>query len=42
LYRRHYYFRCSIGEGRLYIITAYRPSPDRWEAGGSKRKGGKQ
>ena len=29
---------CSIGEGRLYIITAYRPSPEQWEAGGRKRK----
>ena len=29
---------CSIGEGRLYVITAYRPSPDRWETGGKKRK----
>jgi hypothetical protein len=28
---------CSIGEGRLYIITAYRPLPDQWEAGGKKR-----
>jgi hypothetical protein len=32
---------CSIGEGLLYIITAYRPSPERWEAGGRIRKGGK-
>jgi len=32
---------CSIGEGRLYIITAYRPSPDSWDAEGSIRKGGK-
>ena len=29
---------CSMGEGRLYIITAYRPSPEQWEAGGSRRK----
>ena len=29
---------CSIGDGRLYIITAYRPSPIKWEAGGRKRK----
>jgi hypothetical protein len=29
---------CSIGEGRLYIITAYRPSQERWENGGRKRK----
>ena len=32
---------CSIGEGNLYIITAYRPSPEKWDAGGSKRKEGK-
>ena len=32
---------CSVGEGRLYIITAYRPSPEQWEAGGSRRKGGR-
>jgi hypothetical protein len=29
---------CSIGEGRLYIITAYRPSPEQWEAEGRKRR----
>ena len=29
---------CSIGCGQLYIITAYRPSSERWEAGGRKRK----
>jgi hypothetical protein len=29
---------CSIGEGLLYIITAYRPSLEKWEAGGKKRK----
>ena len=29
---------CSLNEGRLYIITAYRPSPEQWEAGGRKRK----
>jgi hypothetical protein len=32
---------CSVGEGRLYIITAYRPSLEKWEADGSKRKGGR-
>jgi len=30
---------CSIGEGYLYIITAYRPSPEKWDADGKKRKG---
>jgi len=29
---------CSIGEEMLYIITAYRPSSDIWEAGGAKKK----
>ena len=29
---------CSIGEERLYIITAYRPTPERWEDEGRKRK----
>ena len=29
---------CSINEGLLYIITAYRPSPEQWEADGKKRK----
>jgi len=29
---------CSIGEGHLYIITAYRPSKELWENGGRKRK----
>jgi len=32
------YIVCSIGEGRLYIITAYRPSQEHWENGGRKRK----
>jgi len=32
---------CSIGEGHLYIITAYRPSQEQWEEGGRKRKGGR-
>ena len=31
---------CSIGSGRLYIITAYKPSNEKWENDGSKRKGG--
>jgi len=29
---------CSINDGYLYIITAYRPSSERWEPGGRKRK----
>ena len=29
---------CSINDGCLYIITAYRPSPAQWEAGGRMRK----
>jgi hypothetical protein len=29
---------CSISEGRLFIITAYRPSAVHWEAGGKKRR----
>ena len=29
---------CSIGKECLYIITAYRPSPEQWEDGGKKRK----
>ena len=29
---------CSVGEDILYIITAYRPSPEQWEDGGRKRK----
>jgi len=32
---------CSIGEGYLYIITAYRPSQERWEDSGRKRKEGR-
>ena len=32
---------CSIGNGYLYIITAYRPSAARWETDGKKRKGDK-
>jgi len=29
---------CSIGNGRLYIITAYRPSLEKWEIGFRIRK----
>lgn len=29
----------SVGDGHLYIITAYRPSDEKWEEGGTKRKG---
>jgi len=29
---------CSLGEGCLYIITAYRPSPEHWDAEGRIRK----
>ena len=29
---------CSINEFNLYIITAYRPSPEKWDAGGKIRK----
>ncbi|MCL2765130.1 MAG: DUF4258 domain-containing protein [Treponema sp.] len=32
---------CSIDADCLYIITAYRPAPEKWEAGGRKRKGAK-
>jgi hypothetical protein len=32
---------CSMGEGRLYIITAYRPLPEQWEIGFTKRKEGR-
>ena len=30
---------CAVGEDQLYIITAYRPAPDRWLDGGRTRKG---
>ena len=30
---------CSINDGCLYIITAYRPTLEKWEADGKKRKG---
>jgi len=29
---------CGVGEGFLYIITAYRPTPEQWYDGGRKRK----
>ena len=29
---------CSIGGERLYLITAYHPSPEQWEDDGRKRK----
>lgn len=28
----------GVGEGRLWIITAYRPSPDKWESDWKTRK----
>ena len=30
---------CSLGDGLIYIITAYRPSPEKWDTEGRKRKG---
>jgi hypothetical protein len=30
---------CSVDNGHLYFITAYRPSGKKWEANGIKRKG---
>ena len=32
---------CSVSEKHLYIITAYRPSPEKWETGGRQRKEGR-
>ena len=29
---------CGAGEGTLFIITAYRPSPEKWEADWKTRK----
>ncbi|AEF85184.1 conserved hypothetical protein [Treponema primitia ZAS-2] len=29
---------CGIGNGVLYIITAYRPSAEKWEADGKTRR----
>jgi hypothetical protein len=29
---------CSIGEGVLYIITAYRPSPEKWDVDSRTRR----
>jgi len=29
---------CAVGEGYLYIITAYQPTAEHWEDGGKKRK----
>ena len=29
---------CSVGEGYLHIITAYRPSSKHWKTGGRERK----
>lgn len=38
VYGNRLHIVCSIGEGRLFIITAYRPSPEKWEADGRTRK----
>lgn len=32
------YVVCGIGEGRLWIITAYRPDESMWDASYTKRK----
>jgi hypothetical protein len=32
---------CSMGENVLYIITAYRPSGEKWEKDGKTRRGRK-
>ena len=29
---------CSLGNEHLYIITAYKPSPEKWENEGKQRK----
>ena len=29
---------CSVGKECLYVITAYRPSSEKWETGNKKRK----
>jgi hypothetical protein len=36
IYGENIHIVCSIGEGRLYIITAYRPSPEQWDAEGKE------
>jgi len=38
VYAKNIHIVCSIGEKGLYIITAYRPSPEQWEDDGKKRK----
>ena len=30
---------CGVGGGILYVITAYHPSPDKWETDWKTRKG---
>lgn len=30
---------CGVGEGLLWIITAYYPSPEKWEADNKTRRG---
>ncbi len=34
----HIHVVCGIGEGRLWIITAYRPSLEKWESDLKTRK----
>jgi len=33
---------CGVGSGRLWIVTAYHPNPDKWEPGYKTRKGNSQ
>jgi len=30
---------CGVGEGKLWIVTAYYPSPEKWESDFKTRKG---
>ena len=32
---------CGIGEGKLWIVTAYYPNPEKWEPDMKTRKGNK-
>ncbi len=38
---RYIHVVCGIGEGRLWIITAYDPNPEKWESNLKTRKGNK-
>ena len=36
--RSYLHVVCGIGDGEIWVISAYHPDPDRWDDGYRKRK----